>query len=1112
MLAKKPEDRYQTPAEVAAAITPFADPQIPTTKRGSKIGWLVGAAAAAVVVLGLFLAAGVVVYRIQTDRGELVITTDNDDVEVIVKQGGNLVDVIDTKTNKRLTLRSGVYDLELKGGRGLKLDLSQATLKRGDVVLAKIERLPKIARIEPQPKPAPPFPDPNPPEEKVGEVRQFVGHADAIGPVAFSPDGQIVFTGAFVEPGAARDCDVQLWNASTGDKLRRLKGHRAGIFSAALSRDGKLFAAGGYEPDASIIVWDVKSGAVLHRLPNSPSHVVSNVAFSKDGRLLFFCGVDHARRRSTLRVFDLETGKEKENHFDEHATALRGMAVSHDGRLLAACPGSGDSVIRLWEIQTGKLIKQFPRTKKKEEDMNNIIFSLDDSQLITGDYVFGLRLWDVRTGKEIPRFDNHGERVFGLDLSPDGRLVACGYGPTVGIWDLETGKEIDRLTGHGRGVNSVAFSPNGRLLLSSGGAENLARLWRLPAPQPSMESKPPLTPPQPKVTEITLLHRVPIPGRWDYFTSTAVTDDGKFFAADVLEGKDAANKEVAVFDGNTGKELYRLPGWYGQITTDAKRLVFTDNDSNVHIHELASGKKLHIIRLPAWFYGHTLLPGGRHGMAWTKGDVNHLYDLHTGKIVHTWRGAAFGARTDDGRLMLVKPAGYPNFVAWDVQKDEPTSELAHLTKYPHAGHLFPGSKQALISIEGKNMVLDIADGKMAPFPVRSWPPNVRSGTAQLDVRINLLEDGNARYCTFDYLTGKETAAIQLPKGERFDRGDAINLSPRGGYACVETNKAVYLLRLAGPAAAVKKEPEKVGEVRVFEGHNYVVRRVFFADEGRRALSAGFDKVLILWDVATAKEVRRFDGHTDLIDSAALSRDGRFALSGGADGTVRVWEVATGKELRRFKGNPGRVVSVAISPDGKRALTGSHDRTMRLWDIETGSEVRRFNGHVNAVQAVAFSPDGLRALSGSWEKGQTRTLKMFDVETGRDLGLLFDRYAEGIQDATFSQDGARIASGGLDRRIWLWDAASGKRMRSFDGHLDVIKSVAFSRDGRRALSGSDDRTVRLWDVVTGEELHRFFGHTAIVTSVAFSPDGLYALSGSDDKTMRLWRLPDAPAAK
>ena len=84
------------------------------------------------------------VYRIETDKGELIIASDRDDVEVVVKQGGEVVRVIDTTTDKSITLRSGVYDLELvDSSEGLKLDIEKATLTRGETVLARIERVAK---------------------------------------------------------------------------------------------------------------------------------------------------------------------------------------------------------------------------------------------------------------------------------------------------------------------------------------------------------------------------------------------------------------------------------------------------------------------------------------------------------------------------------------------------------------------------------------------------------------------------------------------------------------------------------------------------------------------------------------------------------------------------------------------------------------------------------------------------------------------------------------------------------------------------------------------------------------------------------------------------------
>jgi WD40 repeat protein len=94
-------------------------------------------------------------------------------------------------------------------------------------------------------------------------------------------------------------------------------------------------------------------------------------------------------------------------------------------------------------------------------------------------------------------------------------------------------------------------------------------------------------------------------------------------------------------------------------------------------------------------------------------------------------------------------------------------------------------------------------------------------------------------------------------------------------------------------------------------------------------------------------------------------------------------------------------------------------------------------------------------------------------------------------------------------VRLWDAATGREVRRFEGHTDRVRAVAFSPDGRYALSGSEDDTVRLWDTATGREVRRFEGHTLSVTSVAFSPDGRYALSGSVNNTVRLWEIKYPP---
>src|SRR5262249_53395898 len=195
--------------------------------------WPVAVAALLLALVGL---AAVAVYRIQTDNGELVITTDNPDIEVVIKQDGKLVRIIDTRTNKEVKLDSGRYDLELKGQPDdLKLSLDKVTIRRGEAVVATVER-----------RPGPPKG-----EERVGEIRRFEPGHGGIWKAVLSADGR--YAAASSEEGV-----VSLWNARTGEKVGTFKCGDKMVWAVALAPDGATLAAGG--EDEGVRLWDVETG------------------------------------------------------------------------------------------------------------------------------------------------------------------------------------------------------------------------------------------------------------------------------------------------------------------------------------------------------------------------------------------------------------------------------------------------------------------------------------------------------------------------------------------------------------------------------------------------------------------------------------------------------------------------------------------------------------------------------------------------------------------------------------------------------------------------------------------------------------------------------------
>jgi WD40 repeat protein len=298
----------------------------------------------------------------------------------------------------------------------------------------------------------------------------------------------------------------------------------------------------------------------------------------------------------------------------------------------------------------------------------------------------------------------------------------------------------------------------------------------------------------------------------------------------------------------------------------------------------------------------------------------------------------------------------------------------------------------------------------------------------------------------------------------------------------------------------------------------VITSVVFNPDGKKVLTASWDKTAKLWDVQTGKLLQSFEGHKGFVHSAVFSPDGSRVVTSSEDGTARVWRIdGQNKTSIALRGHTGPVESAVFSADGSRIATSSADQTTRVWSFGRGSaESVELAGHTDLIRKATFSPDGRYLATASYD-GTARVWALGRVHlssialVGHSAPVenpeVMSTYTSPTEvvDVAFSPNGARLVTASIDGTARVW-AVDGERPAAtvLTGHTDRVEGAVFSPNGHYAVTASSDHTARIWrlgyDRLTYVTLR---GHKDRVWSVAVSPDGKWIFTASADGTAQIW---------
>src|SRR5262249_26273944 len=105
--------------------------------------------------------------------------------------------------------------------------------------------------------------------------------------------------------------------------------------------------------------------------------------------------------------------------------------------------------------------------------------------------------------------------------------------------------------------------------------------------------------------------------------------------------------------------------------------------------------------------------------------------------------------------------------------------------------------------------------------------------------------------------------------------------------------------------------------------------------------------------------------------------------------------------------------------------------------------------------------------------------------------------------SWSPDGRRLASGGLEGVVRIWDAGSAKNLFTLRGHSKEVWTLSWSPEGRRLASTSVEGSAKTWDATTGRELSTLRVLDGWFVVACWSPDGGQLATASKDGSLTIW---------
>ena len=477
---------------------------------------------------------------------------------------------------------------------------------------------------------------------------------------------------------------------------------------------------------------------------------------------------------------------------------------------------------------------------------------------------------------------------------------------------------------------------------------------------------------------------------------------------------------IYFWDGTTGTHQFKHENFSiaeGVFSSDG-RIAVSCRDTVVYVWDVVEGNLLKEIKIhspPVYFFRKKDVALSSNGTTLAYGtdeNIIELWDIETGKHKITLKGHKERVECiafSPDRKTLASASKDHAIILWDITKGQRKKTLKKHSDEVH---------KVIFSPDGKTLMSFDRSGML-----RFWEAGTGEPIYSLRDHINI--------------------------------ATSISLSPDGlTLVSGDLNGYIHLWDVA--TGKHKK---------TFKGHRNYVTSVSYSPNGLTITSTSSDKVMHLWDAATWKRKKTFKGHKNYVTSVSYSPDSSTIASASSDKMIHLWDAATGKRKNSIAKPSGSMGNVLFSPVDQLLVVAT-DKNIQVWEVDPMQLLYAPIAHESIAyfQGLSLSADGKSIAS----TGRSQDIKIWNVGTGEHKHLLKDTYNlrrnRIYLNCVFSPDGNYLLAGSFHATLTIWDAGTGKLVKSLKGFSHTIRDIVFSKDGKTLLT-SGDGTVLVWDFAT-----------------------------------------------